>query len=212
MSETSLFKKLRQKGLSGEKYVPEDAAEFIGPQKTRWSSWRNATVPDDTYWNRTGKHQDLNAELEAAMESGRYERNFPWAYRYHRYYNDGDIPRGIPGTKDDASYYASPYAHKYSNGDRAGLTALGERQLENNANAEVLNEYQKYLKDMESGKIPESPTGGYGLRLWDRKAGRPGRIVSFPDKESALRAYPRYVKEYGSVDLVEPQGPIIPFK
>ena len=47
----------------------------------------------NSYWNRTGKFQKEYEEMQAAnFKYTKAEENA--MYKYRRYYNDGDLPRG----------------------------------------------------------------------------------------------------------------------
>lgn len=179
-SKNLLDKILELKRIRPGKYTPEDAGSFVGPVKTEvkerypYKPYSEGAGPAETYWNRNGKHQDLNDEIESAMRAGNFERTAPWAHSYYRYYNDGDMPASVKGWKWDGSYYSYPYGNKYTarqyeynprtrtldKTEYSGLTGRGEQQLENNADASILNEYQQYAKQMinkmlEEGKSPE---------------------------------------------------------
>lgn len=53
----------------------------------------NSVVFGNTYWVNRGLHQDKLNILTANNALGN------WSRRYYRFYNDGDIPRGITGIK-----------------------------------------------------------------------------------------------------------------
>lgn len=177
---------LRRKGLQPGKAVRQDPRTFVGPIRTyadkvpspRYNPdyhWESDAVqrPYDTYWNHRGRFQDLENELSAAIDAGVWERRNPLGNQYYRYYNDGDMPRGIDaetrsyneGYNDPNFYryyvprfYQKPvkvpgYGELYENVQRRGkgtpyLTRLGEMELEARADEMIENDYKDYLKKM----------------------------------------------------------------
>ena len=151
--------------MRGEYYAPSRHPKY----DTESKGWRTdrKTYPTiaKTYWNHTGRHQDLEDELSAAIDAGVWERRNPFGRQYYRYYNDGDIPRGITDPylnyghdfEDMSAYtYRYPrYMSKYPTGTRyAGegreLTRLGQMELEARADEMVENDYKDYLRKMYS--------------------------------------------------------------
>lgn len=173
---------LRRKGLQPGKAVRQDPRTFVGPIETHkrlmpvdgWeynrefggpmTRYEDRMVPSKTYWVGKGRFQDLEDELNFAMDKGIWERKNPTGLTYYRYYNDGDLPR----FKEPDSFYGSDYdsgVHykyeypyfdwKYPRGSgtrRAGykknLTRLGELELEARADEMIENDYKDYLKKM----------------------------------------------------------------
>ena len=213
---------LRRKGLQPGKAVRQDPRTFVGPirmqpgyadvsgSRYRPYAYEEVMRPADTYWNNSGRFQDLEDELAAAIESGRWERTNPNAHTYYRYYNDGDIPR-MPGdflnstgsyNAPDYKYYVSRYSHsgKYR-GEKPRLTRLGELELEARADEATENDYKNYLRQMYSGKIAPYPKK-YGVRVWDRFTHKP-LVSEYDDLESALKGLRRNRADYGSAYLEE---------
>lgn len=173
---------LRRKGLQPGKAVRQDPRTFIGPVDLSGEAYAPLTVPryDEsrggsvtarkvypaprrTYWNHQGRFQDLEDELSAAIDAGIWERKNPVGYQYYRYYNDGDIPRGIvdPYLNDGNNYedmraftYRYPtYQSRYPRGtryagDRRELTRMGRMELEARADEMIENDYKNYLRQM----------------------------------------------------------------
>lgn len=173
---------LRRKGLQPGKAVRQDPRTFVGPIDLRgefYAPRRTSTysdtyggfvtdrktypAPSRTYWNHQGRFQDLEDELSAAVDAGIWERKNPMARTYYRYYNDGDVPRGISDPDLNYGYgyndmraltYQYPeYELKYPRGTRRvrdgrELTRLGQLELEARADEMIENEYKDYLKKM----------------------------------------------------------------
>lgn len=176
---------LRSKGLQPGKAVRQDPRTFVGPIEMYKRSqpydvrfvegkprtqWRDEMVPRNTYWNHRGRFQDLEDELDAAIDAGIWERKNPMAHTYYRYYNDGDIPRGIvypayqryrnSNYNDVSAYrYHLPDWEPYPNlrtreveyrqrGLEPHLTRLGELELEARADEMIENDYKDYLRKM----------------------------------------------------------------
>lgn len=173
---------LRRKGLQPGKAVRQDPREFVGPIDLRGKYYaprrygtysdteggfvtdmKTYPAPSRTYWNRQGRFQDLEDELSAAIDAGIWERRNPVGYQYYRYYNDGDVPRGIvdPYLNYGKDYNdMGAYTYRYPTyrprhprgtewaGDRRELTRLGQLELEARADEMVENDYKDYLKKM----------------------------------------------------------------
>lgn len=173
---------LRRKGLQSGKAVRQDPRTFVGPidlhgkycAPRRYGTYSDTEggfvtdrktypAPSRTYWNHKGRFQDLEDELSAAIDAGIWERRNPVGYQYYRYYNDGDIPRGIVNRNLSDGYdyndmgavtYRYPvYQSKYPRGtrrvgDRRELTRLGQLELEARADEMIENDYKDYLKKM----------------------------------------------------------------
>lgn len=77
----------------------------------------------NTYWNGNGRYQKQLDEMEAA-EWNYTKANKAIARRYYRYYNDGDIPKGM-------AYCAKEFI---------------EAKLEFQANNMIEAEYKRFLK------------------------------------------------------------------
>ncbi len=76
----------------------------------------------NTYWNGNGRYQKQLDEMEAA-EWNYTKANKATARRYYRYYNDGDIPKGMA------------YEAKY----------FIEAKLEMQANRMIEAEYKRFI-------------------------------------------------------------------
>lgn len=149
---------LRRKGLQPGKAVRQDPRTFVGPIRMQRHKYpQSFATPVDTYWNNRGRFQDLEDELSAAIDAGIWERRNPMARQYYRYYNDGDLPRGIRRMSDVGLYYEDPsrytfeYSSVYPSGrkfDRRALTRLGELELEARADEMIENDYKDYLRKM----------------------------------------------------------------
>lgn len=175
---------LRRKGLQPGKAVRQDPRTFVGPIDLRgefYAPQRTGTysdtyggfvtarktypAPSRIYWNRQGRLQDIEDELRAAIDAGIWERKNPLGRTYYRYYNDGEVPRGI--SDPDLNYgnnyedmsaftYRYPmYQSKYPSGtryigDQRELTRLGQLELEARADEMIENDYKDYLKKMYS--------------------------------------------------------------
>lgn len=159
---------LRRKGLQPGKAVRQDPRTFVGPIRTELRSvpirrfWNDhliyseEQVPVNTYWNHRGRFQDLEDELDAAIDAGVWERRNPMVRRYYRYYNDGDIPvmpgyptRSPGGYRKPAYKYQIPRRFSAPNGEQdTYLTRLGELELEARADEMIENDYKDYLKKM----------------------------------------------------------------
>ena len=80
-----------------------------------------------TYWQGNGLYQRKLNEMEEAGWNERYTKaSQATARRYYRYYNDGDIPRGM----------------QYNTVDRI------ERMLEGQAHEMIKKEYARFQKAM----------------------------------------------------------------
>ena len=205
---------LRRKGLQPGKAVRQDPRTFVGPiemEKGWIKDWIysckphyvEGMVPARTYWNSKGRFQDLEDELDAAIESGRWERKNPMAHTYRRYYNDGDIP-SMPGTRWDYfnGGYDNPNHYKYQTGwDETSLTRLGELELEARADEMIENDYKNYLRQMYGGKIKQRPPK-YGVRVWDRLTHEP-LVSEYDELDDALKGLRRNRDDYGSAYLEE---------
>lgn len=171
---------LRRKGLQPGKAVRQDPRSFVGPiemegrrmpiRLPRWSQdlhgdvtdYKDVMTPSRTYWEGRGRFQDLEDELSAAINAGLWERKNPIAWKYYRYYNDGDIPSFIhddwagPGMRYGDATYAYRYPQfqpKYPRGTRRvrdgrELTRLGQLELEARADEMIENDYKDYLRKM----------------------------------------------------------------
>lgn len=173
---------LRRKGLQPGKAVRQDPRTFVGPIQmgrgsrpnrhpkytTRYGGYMteydDVMVPSRTYWRGRGRLQDLEDELQDAIEDGVWERKNPLVSTYYRYYNDGDIPTGIrddwegPGLNYNSprySYVYDRYSSKYPDGSgtkyrgkKRALSRLGELELEARADEMIENDYKDYLKKM----------------------------------------------------------------
>lgn len=217
---------LKRKGLPQEKMFPAHVTRnTYGPFRTERgyakhpyltesnggpTSTEVKTVPMDTYWGARGRYQDLEDEIGAAIESGRYERKSPFAHEYYRYYNDGDFPRGATRQfSPDADRYGYNYddqeAYFYDypayGSQRRALTGLGEMELEAITDANIVEDYKNYLRQMYSGKIAPYPKK-YGVRVWDRFTHKP-LVSEYDDLESALKGLRRNRADYGSAYLEE---------
>ena len=213
---------LRRKGLQPGKAVRQDPRTFVGPIRMQpgyadisgypHNRYRYEKVmrPADTYWHNRGRFQDLEDELGAAIESGRWERTNPNAHTYYRYYNDGDIPH-MPGDVmhstgsydwPDYKYYVSTYNSrgKYL-GEKPRLTRLGELELEARADEMIENDYKDYLRQMYSGKIKQRPSK-YGVRVYDRLTHKP-LVSEYNELDDALKGLRRNRNDYGSAYLEE---------
>jgi hypothetical protein len=213
---------LRRKGLQPGKAVRQDPRTFVGPIRMQpgyadvsgrpWHPYAYEDVmrPADTYWNDTGRFQDLEDELAAAIKSGRWERTNPNAHTYYRYYNDGDIPH-MPGDlmNSTGSYNAPDYKYYVSRYDSRGrylgekphLTRLGELELEARADEATENDYKNYLRQMYGGKIRQRPPR-YGVRVWDRMTHEP-LVSEYDELDDALKGLRRNREDYGSAYLEE---------
>lgn len=217
---------LRRKGLPQEKMIPAHVTRnTYGPFCTKrgyakhpyltdsdgWPTFTEVkSVPVGTYWGARGRYQDLEDEMGAAIESGRYERKTPFAHEYYRYYNDGDFPRGATRQfSPDADRYGHNYddreAYFYDYPDygsqRRALTGLGEMELEAITDANIVEDYKNYLRQMYSGKIAPYPKK-YGVRVWDRFTNKP-LVSEYDDLESALKGLRRNRTDYGRAYLEE---------
>lgn len=213
---------LRRKGLQPGKAVRQDPRTFVGPIRMqpgyadisgspyRPYAYEDVMRPADTYWDNSGRFQDLEDELGAAIESGRWERTNPNAHTYYRYYNDGDIPH-IPGNlysstgsynAPDYKYYVSQYNRrgKYL-GEKPRLTRLGELELEARADEATENDYKNYLRQMYGGKIKQRPPR-YGVRVYDKFTHRP-LVSEYDELDDALKGLRRNRRDYGSAYLEE---------
>ena len=214
------------KGLPQEKMLPAHITRnTYGPFRTEhglakhpYFTSRNGgpaynkvkSVPMDTYWRANGRYQDLEDEMGAAIESGRYERKSPFAHEYYRYYNDGDFPRGATR---QFSPYAGRYGFNYDDGDayfydypawgnqRRALTGLGEMELEAITDANIVEDYKNYLRQMYGGKIRQRPPK-YGVRVWDRFTRQP-LVSEYDELDDALKGLRRNRDDYGSAYLEE---------
>lgn len=224
---------LRRKGLQPGKAVRQDPREFVGPIRQYPSEalhrrydaftpiYKKTLMPEDTYWNNRGRFQDLEDELAAAIESGRWERKNPMAHTYYRYYNDGDLPH-MPGNAgmnwtpegynepDAYKYYVEDYdwyrddkGRKHSRyiGQEPRLTRLGELELEARADEMIENDYKNYLRQMYGGQIRQRPPK-YGVRVWDRNTHEP-LVSEYDELEDALKGLRRNRQDYGSAYLEE---------
>lgn len=214
---------LKRKGLQPGKAVRQDPRTFIGPirmergyadidmrpYKPRYRS-EEVMSPADTYWLARGRHQELEDELGAAIESGRWKRTNPAAYQYYRYYNDGNIPRMPGNVYDSGRNYNSPeYKYHISEydwngryrGERPRLTRMGELELEARLDEAVENDYKNYLRQMYVGKIKQRPPK-YGVRVWDRMTHEP-LVSEYDDLDNALKGLRRNRDDYGSAYLEE---------
>ena len=220
---------LRRKGLPTDRMsVQHITPEFIGPRQTRrgyayhpyftsetggpvWVDVRSA--PANTYWGQRGRYQDLEDEMGAAIESGRYERTAPFANEYYRYFNDGDFPSGAvrrmePSVSrygyryDDPEAYVYDYPSPYGIGrQRKTLTGLGEAELEALTDASIVEDYKNYLRQMYGGKIKQRPPK-YGVRVWDRMTHEP-LVSEYDELDDALKGLRRNRDDYGSAYLEE---------
>lgn len=217
---------LRSKGLPQEKMLPDHITRnTYGPFRTKRGYAKHPflttisgsprytevkTVPMDTYWAANGRYQDLEDEMSAAIESGRYERKSPFAHEYYRYYNDGDFPRGATRRfSPDADRYGFNYddrdAYFYDYQDRdnryRGLTGLGEAELEAVTDASIVEDYKNYLRQMYGGKINQRPPR-YGVRVYDRMTHKP-LVSEYDELDDALKGLRRNRDDYGSAYLEE---------
>ena len=81
-----------------------------------------------TYWNNNGLYQKKLNEMEAAGWNKRYtKKSQATARRYYRYFNDGDIPRGMQWE----------------------TVSTIERTLEASAHEMIKAEYKRFQKAME---------------------------------------------------------------
>lgn len=81
-----------------------------------------------TYWNGNGLYQKKLNEMEAAGWNEKYtKKSQATARRYYRYFNDGDIPRGM----------------------RWETEFIIERALEAQAHEMIKAEYKRFQKAME---------------------------------------------------------------
>ena len=57
---------------------------------------RGISMKENTYWNRNGTYQkELREMIDAELNKHYTKKSKATAYRYYRFYNDGDIPRGM---------------------------------------------------------------------------------------------------------------------
>lgn len=217
---------LRRKGLPLDKMPIEHVTpDTYGPFRVqRW--WKDQRpFPMDTYWQNRGRYQDLEDEMAAAIDAGRYERKSPFAYQYYRYYNDGDFPTGAAKRMPNNRYFSDRYEYgmmdyddpaaytydkdiyrtrggrkKYA-GTKKELTRLGQMELDAITDADVVNDYKNYLRQMYSGKIKQRPPK-YGVRVWDRMTHEP-LVSEYDDIDNALKGLRRNRDDYGSAYLEE---------
>lgn len=80
----------------------------------------------NTYWEGTGKYQDMYNKMVKEVETGKWDWNKTTRFvffRYYRFYNDGDCPPSM----------------KYKLGDYA-------KSLEEKADDRVLKEWKRFIK------------------------------------------------------------------
>lgn len=154
---------LRRKGLQPGKAVRQDPRTFVGPIRMEegrrpdpyHAVLERVLVPSETYWNHRGRLQDLEDELLSANNAGLWERRNPLGNQYHRYYNNGDIPRGFQrggpvvhyGSGEGLFYRPVWQERPVSMGPKT-LTRMGELELEARADEMIENDYKDYLKKM----------------------------------------------------------------
>lgn len=217
---------LRRKGLPTDKMgVQHITPEFVGPRQMKRgyayhpylvSSSDGPTrtevrsVPVNTYWGQRGRFQDLEDEIGAAIDAGRYERTAPFGYEYYRYFNGGDFPRGAvsrmaPGVSRYGSNYDDPEAYVYDypayGKQKRTLTGLGEAELEALTDASIVEDYKNYLRQMYGGQIKQRPLK-YGVRVYDRLTHQP-LVSEYEDLDNALKGLRRNRDDYGSAYLEE---------
>ena len=217
---------LRRKGLPIDRMsVQHITPAFIGPRQTMRGYAKHPyltsryggpadeevhSVPANTYWRQRGRYQDLEDEMGAAIEAGRYERTAPFANEYYRYFNDGDFPRGAvrkmePSVSRCGYRYDDPEAYMYDypayGNQKKALTGLGEAELEAVTDASVVEDYKNYLRQMYGGKIKQRPPR-YGVRVWDRMTHKP-LVSEYEDLDNALKGLRRNREDYGSAYLEE---------
>ena len=217
---------LRRKGLPIDRMdVQHITPEFVGPRQTKRgyayhpyltsrsdgpTSTEVRSVPVNTYWGQRGRFQDLEDEIGAAIDAGRYERTAPFAHEYYRYFNDGDFPRGAvrrmaPGVSQYGYSYDDPKAYMYDYPDygnrKKALTGLGEAELEAVTDANIVEDYKNYLRQMYGGRIKQRPPR-YGVRVYDRLTHQP-LVSEYEELDDALKGLKRNRDDYGSACLEE---------
>lgn len=215
---------LRRKGLPLRRMQIEHVTpNTYGPFPEAVTPW--GYMAPKSYWNSTGRYQDLEDELAAAAKSGRYERPGDFNRQYRRWYNDGDLPSGIlarmpSGLKAPVdNYRESPYSYTYN---RVGyetpgvgrygrplqrkrrkyreLTELGEREMEAIADQQVVEEYKDYLRRVYEGELHTPPR--YGVKVFDEFTHRP-LVSEYDNLDDALKGLRRNREDYGSAYLEE---------
>lgn len=217
---------LRRKGLPIDRMdVQHITPEFVGPRQMKRgyayhpyltsrsggpSSTEVRSVPVNTYWSQRGRYQDLEDEMGAAIDAGRYERTSPFAHEYYRYFNDGDFPRGAvrrmaPGVTRYGYRYDDPEAYVYDypsyGNQKKTLTGLGEAELEAVTDANIVEDYKNYLRQMYGGRIKQRPPK-YGVRVYDRLTHQP-LVSEYNELDDALKGLRRNRDDYGSAYLEE---------
>lgn len=217
---------LRRKGLPADRMdIQHITPKFVGPRQTRRgyayhpyltssdggpTSTEVHSIPVNTYRGQKGRFQDLEDEIDAAIDAGRYERTAPFAYEYYRYFNDGDFPRGAvrrmdPGVSRYGYRYDDPEAYVYEypahGNQKKTLTGLGEAELEAVMDASIAEDYKNYLRQMYGGRIKQRPPK-YGVRVYDRLTHRP-LVSEYEELDDALKGLRRNRDDYGSAYLEE---------
>ena len=183
---------LRSKGLMPGRAVRQDPREFVGPietvkDKVLWRTYSNPKTqfsksvyydvdrPKNTYFRKNGRLQDLEDELQAAMDAGIWAPKNRMRNQYERYYNGNAAPSWITSWRPYPSYYEDGYnSYRYSVNhyeprhipgtyglkdwynvrETPRLTRLGELELEAEMDEVIENDYKEYLRKMYEGKIP----------------------------------------------------------
>lgn len=84
---------------------------------------------ESTYWNGRGKYQNELREMIDAQWNNKYtKKSKETAYRYYRFYNDGDVPKGM------------------STFSKAMISA----RLEKQADEMISGEYKRFCKNKET--------------------------------------------------------------
>lgn len=217
---------LRRKGLPIDRMnVQHITPEFVGPRQMKrgyayhpYFTSRSGgpdytevrSVPVNIYWGQRGRYQDLEDEMGAAIDAGRYERTAPFANEYYRYFNDGDFPTGAvrkmePSVSRWGYKYDDPKAYVYEypsyGRQRKTLTGLGEAELEAVTDANIVEDYKNYLRQMYGGKIKQRPPK-YGVRVYDRLTHEP-LVSEYYELDDALKGLRRNRDDYGSAYLEE---------
>ena len=89
---------------------------------------------------------------------------------------------------------------KYA-GTRKALTRLGQMELDAITDADVVNDYQNYLRQMYGGQIRQRPPK-YGVRVYDKMTHQP-LVAEFDNLDDALKGLRRNRQDYGYGNLEE---------
>lgn len=183
---------LRSKGLPLGKAEVQHAKDFIGPRRTTSRpritgedvhgdiiSEEHNVISNKVPWNRyvygQGRYQDLYDELAAAAAADRYD--YPGHSTYWDLASEWFVGspnkkyiRGFPDTRTMGYSYDDPSAYLYHPGQRQdlmSLTALGQEELEAQFEADLIEGYKRYLRQMYEGKIKPRPDR-YRIEYYDK--------------------------------------------